>query len=252
MKPFAIASLAALLAAPTVALAADYPAPIKAMQERGIEVLEKVDAPANLTAYTALYQGRPLVLYVTADNKHALIGSLLDEQGTDLTGSVVEEKIVRPQGEKMWAEMEKMDWIKDGSDKAKQIAYVFTDPNCPYCKKFWADARPWVDAGEVQLRHFVVGMLSEGSAKKAASILMAKDQTKALNDNESGKKAAKEITVSAAVKKQLDTNMQMMQGLGASGTPAIFYKDETGLLQLQPGAASAEKLVEMFGAKPKK
>ena len=252
MKPLVIASMAALVAVPTLALAEEYPAPIKAMQERGIEVLEKVEAPANLSAYTALYQGRPLVLYVTADNKYALIGSLLDEKGTDLTSSVIEEKISRPQGEKMWGELGKLPYISEGSTNAKQVAYVFTDPNCPYCKKFWSDVRPWVDGGAIELRHLVVGMLSEGSAKKAASILTAKDRSKALVENESGKKPAKEITVSDAVKQELDTNMRMMQGLGASGTPAIFYQDETGLLQLQPGAPTGEKLAEMFGASPKK
>lgn len=61
----------ALLTLPMLAQAADYPAPIEAMRDRGIEVLEKFDAPSGLTGYTAMYNGRPLALYVTADGEHA-------------------------------------------------------------------------------------------------------------------------------------------------------------------------------------
>lgn len=68
----------ALLTLPVIAQAQDYPAPVEAMRERGIEVLERFDAPSGLTGYTALYNGRPLALYVTADGEHALIGSLLN------------------------------------------------------------------------------------------------------------------------------------------------------------------------------
>ena len=37
-------------------------------------------------------------------------------------------------------------WIADGRDDAPLKVYVFLDANCVYCAKFWADARPWVDA----------------------------------------------------------------------------------------------------------
>ena len=47
---------------------------------------------------------------------------------------------------------------------APGTVYVFTDPNCPYCSKFWADARPWVDSGAVVLRHVMVGILTPTSA----------------------------------------------------------------------------------------
>ena len=132
----------ALLTLPVIAQAQDYPAPVEAMRERGIEVLERFDAPSGLTGYTALYNGRPLALYVTADGEHALIGSLLNAQGDDLTGAVLEEKVSRPQSKIMWEKLKESTWIADGSDTAETIVYAFTDPNCPYCKRFWNDARP--------------------------------------------------------------------------------------------------------------
>lgn len=241
----------ALLSLPVMAQAADYPAPIEAMRDRGIEVLERFDAPSGLTGYTALYNGRPLALYVTEDQQHALIGSLLNAAGEDLTGAVLDEKVSRPQSKVMWGKLKDSNWIADGSDKAETIVYAFTDPNCPYCKRFWSDARPWVDAGKVQIRHVIVGTLGESSQKKAATLLAAKDKEAALKGNESGKTPAKEAkTIAAKQRKELDNNQQLMASLGASGTPAILYLDSTGMMQIHPGAPQGEQLIELFGPRP--
>lgn len=241
----------ALLTLPVIVQAENYPAPVEAMRERGVEVLERFDAPGGLTGYTALYNGRPLALYVTADKQHALMGSLLNAQGEDLTGAILEEKVSRPQSKVMWEKLKDSSWIADGSDTAESIMYVFTDPNCPYCKRFWKDARPWIDAGKVQLRHVMVGTLGESSQKKAAYLLSAKDPKAALLGNESGKKPAQEATtIAAKQRQQLDDNQQLMGLLGATGTPAILYLDPTGMLQMHPGAPQGEQLLELFGPRP--
>ncbi len=52
---------------------------------------------------------------------------------------------------------------RDGKDNAPKIIYMFSDPNCPYCNRFWQLARPWVDSGKVQIRHIMVGILSHDS-----------------------------------------------------------------------------------------
>ncbi len=246
-----ILPMLALLTLPVIAQAEKYPEPVEAMRERGVEILERFDAPSGLTGYTALYNGRPMALYVTEDGKHALIGSLLDAKGEDLTGAVLEEKVSRPQSKVMWEKLKDSSWIADGSDKAETIIYVFTDPNCPYCKRLWKDARPWVNAGKVQLRHVMVGTLGESSQKKAAYLLSVKDQKAALKGNESGKNPAQEAkTVTAKQRQQLDDNQQLMGLLGASGTPAILYLDPTGMLQMHPGAPQGEQLIELFGPRP--
>lgn len=234
-----------------VVSAADYPAPIEALRERGVEIVDTFTAPSQLQGYAALYQGRPLAIYLTADKQHALIGNLIDAQAEDLTAPILEEKVSRPQSEALWKTLEsETHWVAEGSAQAPTIVYVFTDPNCPYCKRLWENVQPWVKAGKVQIRHIPVGVLGESSRKKAAFILASKDPVKALIDNESGKRAAKENSIAEAQAQQLDTNMSFMQRLGASGTPAILYRDATGLLQLYPGAAQGEDLVEIFGSKP--
>ena len=251
MKFTRIAALVTLSGLAGLSFAQDYPAPIEAMRDKGVEILDTFTAPSGLNGYAALYQGRPLAIYLTADKQHALIGSLLDAEGNDLTSAVIDEKINRPQSKVIWEKLEKEShWVTEGAKNATKVVYVFTDPNCPYCKRFWNDAQPWVKSGKVQLRHIPVGVLGESSRKKAAYILAAKDQTKALIENESGKTPAKERAIADAQAKQLDTNLQLMSQVGASGTPAILYQDATGMLQMHPGAPQGEQLVEIFGSRP--
>src|SRR2546429_3515415 len=52
------------------------------------------------------------------------------------------------------------------------------------CHKFWEAARPWVDAGKVQLRHILVGVIRDDSPAKAAAILQAPDRAAALMEQD--------------------------------------------------------------------
>jgi thiol:disulfide interchange protein DsbG len=79
-----------------------------------------------------------------------------------------------------WTELQGSHWLADGRDDAPRKVYVFMDANCPYCTKFWSDARPWVASGKVQLRHIMVAVLSPSSAGKAATLLADPDPAKRL------------------------------------------------------------------------
>ncbi len=152
----------------------------------------------------------------------------------------------------IWAKMEGSNWITDGSKDAPRTVYLFSDPNCPYCNMFWEQARPWVKAGKVQLRHIMVGIIREDSPGKSAALLAAKDPEKALAEHEkagkgSSLKPLKDIP--PAIQAKLDANQQLMDELELSATPAIFYLDEKGDLQQQQGAPSPDKLVKILGPK---
>lgn len=155
----------------------------------------------------------------------------------------------------VWAQLGESRWIADGRDDAPRKVYVFTDPNCPFCAKFWADARPWVDAGKVQLRHVIVGILTPTSAGRAAALLAAPDPVAALAAHERahagptqqalaaggrprplGEAGVKPLfTVSAALKLQLDRNAMLMTAYGLQATPAVVWLDDKGQAQARQG-----------------
>ncbi|GAB3383706.1 thiol:disulfide interchange protein DsbG [Azotobacter armeniacus] len=249
---FLLAGLS-LLALPVAALRAEeLPAPIKAAEARGAQIVGTFDAPGGLKGYAARYNGQGMALYLTPDGQHVLIGNLLDAEGQDLTQAQLEKLVYAPLGKEMWARMEHSSWIADGSADAPRIVYLFSDPNCPYCNMFWKQARPWVESGKVQLRHIMVGMLRADSAGKAAALLSARQPEKALHEHEAAGKASplKALkAIPAQTGKRLEDNLELMSTLGAMATPAIFYLDEKGRLQHQQGAPGPEALVQIMGPK---
>ena len=127
---------------------------------------------------------------------------------------------------------------------------MFSDPNCPYCNMFWKQARPWVESGDVQLRHVMVGMLRPDSAGKSAALLEAEDPAAALNTHEAAGKASKLEPledVSPKLTERLEANLTLMGEMGASATPAIYYLDDSGRLQQQQGAPRPDSLAKIMG-----
>jgi thiol:disulfide interchange protein DsbG len=248
-SPLTLALGFALLQAPLLQ-AEELPQAIKMIEKKGARIVGSFDAPDGLRGYAAQYQNRGMTLYLTADGKHVLVGSLFDAQGKDLSREPLQKLVYAPMAKEVWAKMEKTNWIADGKANAPRTVYLFSDPNCPYCNMFWEQARPWVDSGKVQLRHIMVGIIREDSPGKSAALLSAKDPEKTLHTHEKAGPAStlKALDkIPAEIQAKLDSNMALMEELGLSATPAIFYMDKDGELQQQQGAPSPEMLGEILG-----
>lgn len=244
------AALGAAFSLAALANAAEYPAPVAALQARGIEIVGRFDAPGGMSGFAALMESQPLSIYVTPDGKHAVVGPMVDAKGTDVSAAALDKVVARPAGEKHWKQLESSAWIADGSARAPRIVYTFTDPNCPYCNRFWRDARPWVDAGKVQLRHVIVGILGPTSAPKAAALLEAKDPAAELSRHardhaKGGVKPAAQV--SEAARGKLEANARLMQQLGSFATPTTFYRDASGIVRKVQGAPAPEVLTAILG-----
>lgn len=235
---------------PLFAHAEELPAPVKAIEKQGITIIKPFDAPAGMKGYLGKYQDMGVAIYVTPDGKHAISGYMYDEKGQNLSEQLFQKEIYTPAGQEMWKRMEKSHWLLDGKKDAPVILYVFADPFCPYCKQFWQQARPWVDAGKVQLRTLLVGVIKPESPDTAAAILAAKDPAKTWHDYEQsgGKlKLTLPATPAADAMRTLNENQKLMDDLGANVTPAIYYMNKKGQLQQVVGLPDAQKLKVMMG-----
>lgn len=232
--------------------AKDWPGPIKALEAHGVEVLGSFEAPGGLTGYAALLQRQPMSLYLTADGTHVIVGPMFDGKGRNVSEEPLDRLVNKPLGAQAWKQLESSTWIADGSKNAPRVVYVFTDPNCPYCHKFWSDARPWVKAEKVQLRHVMVGILGPTSPGKAAALLTAKDPVAALAQHEQQQISGglKPLgTIPAEVRAQLDANHRLMTQLGSTATPTLVYKDAAGNVQKMQGAPTAEAMSKLLGSR---
>ncbi|WXL24758.1 thiol:disulfide interchange protein DsbG [Ectopseudomonas mendocina] len=247
-----LGSTLAVLAAQMVH-AEQWPEAVQAFEKKGLKIVGRFDAPNGLQGFAARYQGQGVAMYLTADGKNVLIGSLYDVEGNDLSKAPLDKLVYQPMGKEMWQRLERSTWIVDGAADAPRVVYVIADPNCPYCSMFWKQARPWVDAGKVQLRHVLVGILREDSAGKAAAILSSKSPQTALNNHEAAGKDSNIRPLGRipdSLSGKLAANLVLMQDLGAAATPAIFYMEGDRLQQHQ-GAPRGETLEKILGPLPK-
>ncbi len=241
-----IASLALMLGATAITGAAEPAAPARTakpsvlteLQKQGLEILGEFDAPGGLRGFAGAAGQQPGAVYLTPDGKHAVVGTLLDAKGNDVSAPVLQRMVVEPLSKRTWSQLEKSAWVADGRADAPRIVYAFMDPNCPYCHRFWKAARRWVDTGKVQLRHILVGVIREDSAHKAAVILSAASPSEAFTLNEQrqaqGGIAALAV-IPEALRARLDANERLMMDLGVHGTPGVAYRDEAGLVQVVSG-----------------
>ena len=235
---------------PFCASALDLPAPVKAIEKQGVTFIKSFPGPNGMTGYLGKYQEMGVTVYVTPDGKYAISGYLYDEKGNNLSEKLIQQALYAPAGREMWQRMSQASWIRDGKADAPRKIYIFADPFCPYCRQFWQQARPWVESGKVELRTLLVGVIKPESQAYAAAIMSAPDPSQAWRDYEqSAGKVAPPLPARVAPEKAkaININQKLMDDLGASVTPAIYYLNDDGVLQQAVGLPDKEKLAAIMG-----
>jgi thiol:disulfide interchange protein DsbG len=237
-------------AAPTGDGESSRPEVIRNLEQQGVKIMGEFDAPGGLRGFAGVSGGAPVTLYVTPDGAHVIAGTLLNSKGEDVSASEVDRLVVQPMSQRVWAQLERSHWVVDGDAKAKRVVYAFTDPNCPYCHRFWEASRRWIQSGKVQIRHIMVGVIRADSANKAAAILTAKSPSDAftLNEQRQADGGIEGVEkVSAEVRAKLDANARLMEQLGFRGTPGILFRDESGAVQSRSGMPAPEDMKTVLG-----
>ena len=250
----ALLAAAALVAGASIAAAAmawagpaagDLPSE-KFLAEQGLTVVGPMPAVGGLKAWAAYREQQAIPIYRLPDGKHWVIGTVIDAQGKDVNAKALQSTVQKPMSQQTWADLERTHWIGDGKPDAPQIAYVFTDPNCPYCNQLWREARPLVQSGQLQLRHILVAVLRPSSEGKAAAILQAPSPEQALaghaqayadahgkSPDTLGIAALPRIPLSA--RDALANNVSLMTAMGLRATPATIWKNAQGSVQIRTG-----------------
>lgn len=161
-----------------------------------------------------------------------------------LGGNLVDTQTRQSLTEARQSELNKVDFAKLPFDHAfkyvkgngsRKIA-VFSDPNCPYCKRF-EETLKGSKIDNVTVYTFLYPVLGEDSDKKSKAIWCAPDQLKAWHDWMLDKKAPPTPTAKCDDKPVKD-NFALGHQLNITGTPTIILSDGRRL----PGAVPAEEL----------
>ena len=223
-----------------------WPAPVQALTDQGLQIHAEFEAPGGLTGYAASYPSGEVAIYLTPDGEHAIVGTLVDAEGNDLSDAALDEHVRAEQFAEVWERLEQSHWILDGDPEAPRVVYTFTDANCPYCRQFWEEARPWIEAGEVQLRHIMIGILASNSPAKAATLLGADDPAAALHAHSGSGEEVAPAAQPREIEEQVYANNQLFEELGLMATPSTLYRDGDRVDRAQ-GVPSAERMVEIMG-----
>jgi len=250
-KPSIFAGLSGLagLALIGAAFAVDYPAPIVAAQSAGFKIHESFDAGDGMTGWATSGQDRDVIIYTTPSGTQALIGVMLDATGRNLTEGHLAQYVPKPDYTAAWARLASAAVVSEGNPVSGNVVYVFMEPNCGYCHRFWEASRPYVETGKVELRHIMVSFLHQSSASKNAAILEAANPAALLAEHEDafqsggidGIAAPKEETIAA-----LEHNNGLMRELGLQGTPAIVFRNADGQVEIVKGLPPPTQMPLIF------
>jgi thiol:disulfide interchange protein DsbG len=210
---------------------------------------------AGLTGYIVSNQDGIQVVYGEAG--YLFVGHVISPKGIDLTDDYRQRFSPKPD---FAAVVNKLDagghLISEGRATAP-LLYVFADPNCSFCYRFYRMAEPLVSSGRLQLRWVMVGFLQSSSTAKATAILSASDPRTALHADEDRFDVAHESGGIPPARSQikelqdvLQAHVSAMDTLGVNGTPTLLYRDPQGHWATAVGLPTSDWLTQFVHGKP--
>ena len=215
-----------------------------------IKQLQKIDQnipvvsvkSAQLSGMYEVELGSGEVVYSDAKGEYFLIGQLYQLSDDKGFVNLTEDKLnaQRSMQLKTIPDSEKVIFKAEGDEKAS--VYVFTDVDCPYCRKLHSEV-PKLQAMGISVEYLAFPRQGPDSPtfKKMTNIWCAEDKVKAMTLSKQGKSLAENECSNPVL-----AQYALGQKVGVTGTPAIVTADG----KLIPGYMPAERLAAMLGIKP--
>lgn len=193
------------------------------------------------SAVPGLYEVRTnnrSMIYATEDGEYIIAGEML--QLTDEGVVNITEKGRSGERAKLLSEYDEGQLITypaDGEEKA--VVGVFTDIDCPYCRKLHDEMARLNELG-ITVNYYAYPRSGPGtpSFRKYESVWCADDQQAAMNQAKAG-----ETVPQASCDNPVAEQFQLGGQVGVSGTPAIVLEDG----KMINGYVPADKLAEGLG-----
>lgn len=167
--------------------------------------------------------------YTDATGRYFVFGHLFDmNTQRDLTAERM-EKLQRID----FSQLPLGDAIKIVRGKGERVLAVFSDPDCPYCKRLEAEINK-LDNVTLFIFPYPLEGLHPEAVDKAVAVWCAPDRVRAWAElMKTGKVPAKRNC-----ENPIQRNIQLAQRLGINGTPTMLFADG----RMLPGAAPGDRI----------
>jgi thiol:disulfide interchange protein DsbC len=198
----------------------------------------KVDAVAK-TPYLGLYEVRVNneILYTDEKINYIFSGNILDAK----TMQNITEKRLRDLSGIKWENLPLGAAVKTVRGNGKRTLAVFSDPNCPYCKRFEKDL---AKVDDVTIYTFLYPILSQDSHEKSNAVWCSADKSKAWSE------LMLNGTVPAAARcdTPIEKNLELGRKYRVNGTPTLVFANGERV----PGAIPQAQLEKLLAENSKK
>lgn len=180
------------------------------------------------------------VVYMTGDGRYLFQGELIDLQ---TRRSLTEDIRREGRAERLAALPESRMVIYEPEGTARHEVTVFTDIDCPYCRRMHAELDGYLERG-IRIRYLLMpraGKPSE-SYDKAVAAWCADDPRAALTRAKRGERLDRR-----QCDHPVDEHMALAEAFNVRGTPSLILADGTMLSGYRPPADLAEILAGLEG-----
>ena len=197
----------------------------------------KVEAVAK-TPYLGLYEVRldGEILYTDEKMNYIFSGNIIDAK----TMQNITEKRLRDLTAIQWENLPLDAAVKTVRGNGKRTLAIFSDPNCPYCKRFEKDL---AKVDDVTIYTFLYPILSQDSHEKSKAVWCSADKSKAwselmLNGT---------VPTAARCDTPIENNLALGRKYRVTGTPTLIFANGERV----PGAIAAEQIEKLLAQNAK-
>jgi thiol:disulfide interchange protein DsbC len=178
---------------------------------------------------------------VSATGRYIIQGDVIDLKTRQLIATSARVKAVK---QALLNTIKDSDKIIYPADNEKYIVHIFTDVDCPYCRRLHNNITQ-MNALGITIKYLAapIGSLHPKARSKMQKIWCAADRKKAMNDY----KYDNIIPNSSACEDPVAQQLKISKQLGVNGTPAMFLSDGTHIAGYLPPYKLLEKIQQTFG-----
>lgn len=206
---------------------------------KSVDSIGYANVPGLFTASVTGKDGRNGLIYIDFSKTYIISGVTVRISDRQNVSKMEMMDIVRVDT----STIPKADSVILGNPEASKVVYLFTDPECPFCKKLHPELLKAIKIDNDIV--FYIKMLPlvnlHPDAYRISKAIICDGSVKLLEDSFAGRKIPEPTCETDAV----DRTIQLARELGIGSTPTLVLPDG----RLAPGYRTAEKIVELVNGK---